>query len=66
MPLILTTEEIYDFLKKTIDFGLSNYYLSSSNLEFQWIFTICSEGDFHIAGDKIFVNSAEIFLNNIR
>jgi len=62
-PLVLNLDELLEFLNKTIEFGASNYYISTADLNFRWVFTICNEKDFHFAGSNEFVDSVAKHFN---
>lgn len=49
----VSANEAKEFLKREIFWGADNYYISNNN--FDWILTICHEGDLHINGSKKFV-----------
>ena len=49
-----TAEEAIKFLGDQIMYGADNYYVTNKNID--WILTICHEEDFHISGNKKFVD----------
>ena len=62
-PLVLNTADITKFFKVTIEPDVSNYYVCGEELNFNWVFTICNEGDYHLAGDDKFIKSAAVIFS---
>lgn len=66
-PVIMNLSETKKFFEtfltntggETIIAEINNYYITDTSLNFEWIFTICHEEDFHLSGDQLFIKKAK-------